>query len=601
MPFCTISEFETGWSWSIAVVCLIWELLAVIPVVFSRLSDEYGYDDMFWVYPPDFVLRAEKKNIFYKFCASFCLRLRFNHGEPKEEEPLVSECARSMPELVDRRAQSTSFEFAAHPDLELNDAQPDVNDAKEIEESQGMGDKYKILPDAEKCDEVVEPEEKEECDGDFEEVLLVHKPDEVEEENKEEDERKSLFEEKEALETGSVDLTDTKDLYPPESPHDLKEPTESPRDLHEDPQEVAPSENEFEEHVMETANDYNDEREDDPFVDEPEIVTEENDAASVKSGNDLDEDNDPVYESDFEDEDPDDDIEAKNEPEPEEPEPELTFTFEPSNSFKGKKGKVVKKKGKGIKRKGSKKKKKVRRSTSGAQQPEIAKKKPRAKTAKTPSEVKRNSKPDVSEPFTLTVKPASYFWQRITRSIVNDFRQSRKNAALENPDGMDVQDHDDRLFDRPARYNVPNNEQDDDDNGASARQRSKTMPDIHVDMTDGDTEGAAGVDYDALMYETYHDEQDLAPKHAEAVDVSDEKQGTGSGYRPRKLKPAWTNLLDSFKSQAVNAELSKPGNKAQTKAYSKKKQTQQLPVPNEERERKISIFSTGSSIPAIDI
>ena len=134
-------------------------------------------------------------------------------------------------------------------------------------------------------------------------------------------------------------------------------------------------------------------------------------------------------------------------------------------------------------------------------------------------------------------------------------------------------------------------------------ERSETLPEICVIMPEEDPEDAAWkTDYEALILEAEQRsaECDVFATPDEETNITEENIEEDSGYRPKKMKPAWVNPLDSYKSQAVNAELSNPANKALQKAYSKKP-TPQLPTPDKKVERKESIFSIGSSIPAIDI
>ena len=185
--------------------CLIWELLAVIPVVFSRMYDKYGYDDLFLGISTDFVLKAEKKNYFYKFCACFCLRLRFDYDSrvlPKEDpDPLISRLPLSMPELVNRpkssRSLSSSIELNQNLEFEPNENQMNFDEAP-LEETKDISDKYKaeVEPETdavslhlddkqEECNEdfqevpLTNKIEEEECDDDFKEVIFTNKPDEV--------------------------------------------------------------------------------------------------------------------------------------------------------------------------------------------------------------------------------------------------------------------------------------------------------------------------------------------------------------------------------------------------------------------------------------
>ena len=74
----------------------------------SRLDDKEGYDDLFWMYPPKFVAQAEKRNICYRCCVSFCLGIRFgrnSHSLPvhvDDRNPLILRHTHSLPALLDR-------------------------------------------------------------------------------------------------------------------------------------------------------------------------------------------------------------------------------------------------------------------------------------------------------------------------------------------------------------------------------------------------------------------------------------------------------------------------------------------------------------------
>ena len=169
------------------------------------MYDKYGYDDLFWVYPPDFVLKAEKKSYFYKFCASFCLRLRFDYDSrvlPKEDpDPLISRRPLSMPELVNRpkssRSLSSSTELNKNPEFEPNENQMNFDEAP-LDETKGISDRYKAEAEPETDAISLQPDDKheecnddfqevpltnklveEECDDDFKEVIFTNKPDEV--------------------------------------------------------------------------------------------------------------------------------------------------------------------------------------------------------------------------------------------------------------------------------------------------------------------------------------------------------------------------------------------------------------------------------------
>ena len=69
-------EFEIGWSWALAIFCVVWAVHGIIPVMFSQLSDKDVDGDPVWFYPPSFIAQTRKRNVFYRCCATLC------HGMP---------------------------------------------------------------------------------------------------------------------------------------------------------------------------------------------------------------------------------------------------------------------------------------------------------------------------------------------------------------------------------------------------------------------------------------------------------------------------------------------------------------------------------------
>ena len=587
------------------------------------MSDKYRYDDLFWVYPPDFVLKAEKKNFFYKFCASFCLRLRFDYDSrvrPSEEpDPLIS---RRPPDFVNRRRSSTSSSIEFHKNTEFEPSQKNLDEAPP-DETRAINDKYKaevepeadasLLPDVrqEEYEEDFEElppnkEGEEECDDDFKEVLFTNKPDEItdgcsthgidnpalEKDNHQEaSQDKVQAEENEATnEWHSIVVAST--------PNDCTDLIESKSDGKHDI----------------------DEEGDENVADKPEASTEKMDTESLKIDKDdqLNKIFDEIYDNDKEK----DKIEEQTETIP----VQVPLTAD-SGDISEKKDNTVdnpkeEKEGKGARRKHSKKKAKKKRKKASQKEKFTTDPVPQqdfASVVQTIIEPKDNTKeetqnkkkteettPDLLEPDTL--KPASYLWRRLSKSIVRDFRQMQNNNNAHRSEDTDLGRDEGRKTDPNQLQDNQSNESENkngnenyEDSQGLLPEKSDTLPEICVIMPEEEPEDAAWkAEYEALIGETEENpEAGVFDKPDEEMTFAEENSEENSGYRPKKMKPAWTNPLDLYKSQAVNAELSSPENKALQKAYSKKPPPQ-LPGAENKRERKESAFSLGS-IPAIDI
>ena len=630
------SEFQTGWSWAVAVYCLIWELLAVIPVVFSRMSDKYGYDDLFWVYPPDFVLKAEKKNYFYKFCASFCLRLRFDYDSrvlPREDpDPLILRRPLSMPESVNRpkssRSLSSSIELNKNTELEPNENQMNFDEAP-LDETKGISDKYQaeVEPDAvslrpddkqEECNEefkevpLTNKIEEEECADDFKEVIFTNKPDEVTDDANTQVIDNSAAEKDNHLDISQCNVQAEEDdaanewysIVIASTPNDCTD-------------------------LLSDAKFYSDDEGDNNNADDkPEELIDKKDTESLKVDKDdhLNNENlDVIDDTDNEK----DKIEEKTDITP-----VLVPQIVESADISEQKDQAVdnskeEKEGKGARRKNPKKKKKKKskkppKKEKSTDDPipqqdfaDVAQTIVQSKDIKDATKSKKKtiipkreeSTPDVSDPDSL--KPANYLWRRLSRSIVRDFRQMQNNNNAHRSEDTEFRrDEITKADPSQLREDQSNNDSENknsndnyEDNEGLLPERSETLPEICVIMPEEDPEDATWkADYEALIREAEQSsaECDVFATPDEEMNITEENIEEDSGYRPKKMKPAWVNPLDSYKSQAVNAELSNPANKALQKAYSKKP-TPQLPTPDKKVERKESIFSIGSSIPAIDI
>ena len=71
-------EFEIGWSWALAIFCVVWAVHGIIPVMLSQLSDKDVDGDPVWFYPPSFIAQTRKRNVFYRCCATLCLGMPFS-------------------------------------------------------------------------------------------------------------------------------------------------------------------------------------------------------------------------------------------------------------------------------------------------------------------------------------------------------------------------------------------------------------------------------------------------------------------------------------------------------------------------------------------
>ena len=76
--FVFLVEFEIGWSWALAIFCVVWAVHGIIPVMFSQLSDKDVDGDPIWFYPPSFIAETRKRNVFYRCCATLCLGMPFS-------------------------------------------------------------------------------------------------------------------------------------------------------------------------------------------------------------------------------------------------------------------------------------------------------------------------------------------------------------------------------------------------------------------------------------------------------------------------------------------------------------------------------------------
>ena len=595
-------------------------------MVFSRLSDKHGYDDLFWVYPPDFVLKAEKKNLFYKFWASFCLRLRFDNDSRvrpiDEPDPLIPRRPPSASDLFSRRRSSTSSSIELHKNTEFEHSQMNLDEAPP-DETRGINDKYlaEVEPEAdgslrpevkeeeyEENFEELQPnkEGEEECDDDFKEVLFTNKPEEITDGGSTHDIVNSALEKDNHLEV-SEDKVQT-------------EENEVTNELHSIV--VASTPNDCTELIESESDDKRDidEQGDDNVDHKLEASTEKMDTESLKvdKNDHLNKIFDEIFDTDKEK----DKIEEQTEMIP----VQVPLTVD-NEDISEKKDKAVgdakeEKEGKGARRKHAKKKVKKKRKKANQKEKPATNPVPQQDFAsvvqsiiKPEDNIKEESqnkkKNEETTPNMLesdTLKPASYLWRRLSKSIVRDFRQMQNNNNAHRSEEGDIGRNEDMKNDphqlREDRSNESENKKSNEnyeDSQGLLPEKSDTLPEICVIMPEEEPEDAAWkAEYEALIGETEENpEPDVFNKPDEETSSAEENTVENSGYRPKKMKPAWTNPLDLYKSQAVNAELSSPENKALQKAYSKKPPPQ-LPTPESKIERKESIFSLGS-IPAIDI
>ena len=76
--FNIVVEFEIGWSWALAIFCVVWAVHGVFPVMLSPLSDKDVDGDPVWFYPPSFIAETRKRNVLYRCCATLCLGMPFS-------------------------------------------------------------------------------------------------------------------------------------------------------------------------------------------------------------------------------------------------------------------------------------------------------------------------------------------------------------------------------------------------------------------------------------------------------------------------------------------------------------------------------------------
>ena len=609
------------------------------------MSDKYGYDDLFWVYPPDFVLRAEKKNYFYKLCASFCLRLRFDYDTrvlPREDpDPLISRRPPSVPESINR-SKSThtlapSIGFNKDKDFEPNENQMTVDESPSGETS-GLNDKYKVdvepaeedivglQPDVkeEECEDdfkelllTNKAEEEEECDDDFKEVIFINKPDEVTDDGITHDIDNSALEKDGHLEVSRLEVSQCKvqeeknevandwhGILAASTPNGCTDLIESKSDGKCDIDEEVGDNNAGDEHedLIEKDTEPLKTDQDDPLrenrdgiYDEKDKIEEITDIIPVQVP--------PTVDSG--------DIGEKKDHAVENPKEET--------EGKGAKRKKSKRKGKKKAKKKAQKEKSLdgpipKQDVASVVETILESKENAKETKKKAITAKREeSTPDVSESDTL--KPAGYLWRRLSRSIVRDFRLMQNNNNAHRSEDTDFAQDEDMKTDtnqlREEYSNESENKNSNENYGNSEGilpERSDALPEICVIMPEESVEDAAWkADYEALIREAEQSTSDLDVfvNPEEEMNSTEENTVESSGYRAKKMKPAWVNPLDMYKSQAVNAELSSPENKALQKAYSKKpppkKPPSQHPPSDNKRERKESVFSIGSTIPAIDI
>ena len=116
-------EFEIGWSWALAIFCVVWAVHGIIPVMFSQLSDKDVDGDPVWFYPPSFIAETRKRNVFYRCCATLCLGMPFSkaYSELLDQE---SGHRVSVPVL----ASSSPSSVDDDDDLEKPQSNPEAND-----------------------------------------------------------------------------------------------------------------------------------------------------------------------------------------------------------------------------------------------------------------------------------------------------------------------------------------------------------------------------------------------------------------------------------------------------------------------------------------
>ena len=120
--FNIVVEFEIGWSWALAIFCVVWAAHGIFPVMFSQLSDKDVDGDPVWFYPPSFIAETRKRNVFYRSCATLCLGMPFS----KDYSELFDQESGHRVAVMASSSRSSSVD----EDLKKPHVTPEDNDEK---------------------------------------------------------------------------------------------------------------------------------------------------------------------------------------------------------------------------------------------------------------------------------------------------------------------------------------------------------------------------------------------------------------------------------------------------------------------------------------